>query len=129
MKIDEDQRKWISKNMFRALITGCNLEVWDKRDREISFLNHKAAIDFSRLFAWNLYPYTDKKMWGRASWFQLIEISTHTAISLYNRPAIRKQQRDANRMMQQLGDSQAHKARMTIFDKSTQISQLILANS
>lgn len=129
MKIDEDQRKWISKNLFRALITGCELEVWDKKDHEISFLNHKAAIDFSRLFAWNLYPYTDKEIWERASWFQLIEISTHTAINLYNRPAIRKQQREANRMMRGLDDTQAHKTRKTILDRSTQISQLILANS
>jgi hypothetical protein len=129
MKIDEDHRKWISTNLFRALLTGCKLEVWDKRDHEISFLNHKAAIDFSRLFAWNLYPYTDTEMWKRASWFQLIEISTHTAISLYSRPAIRKQQREANRMMRQLDDTQAHKAGKTISERSTQISQLILANS
>jgi len=129
MKIHEDPRKWISKNLFSALMTGTELVVWDKSDGETSFLNHKAAIDFSRLYAWNLYAYTDKELWERASWFQLIEISTHTAINLYNRAAIRKHQREANKVMQQLGEAQALKARDAVLRRSMQISNLILANS
>lgn len=126
MKTDDDQRKWISRILFRALTTNCKMEVWDKGNNEISFLNYKAAVSFSRLYAWNLYPFTDEEIWKGASWFQLIEISTQIPISLYSRPAIKKHQREANRMMMQLAVAKNQKARRTISDRSTQISQLIL---